>query len=151
MVSTAAFGMGIDKPNIRYTVNIVLPSSIEAFAQESGRAGRDETKFLCTCCNGCEGSRGFNKIPALLRFQPKMLTSNSDFYSKDSGMLMTKLRLLALSLITSLALQAGESVRTPIHFAEKHDAIEKALFRLLIIGVVDDYTVEYGSKKFTVS
>ena len=34
MVSTAAFGMGIDKPNIRYTVNIILPSSIEAFVKK---------------------------------------------------------------------------------------------------------------------
>ena len=159
MVSTNAFGMGIDKPNIRYVLHYGLPGSIEAYYQEVGRAGRDQGKASCLLIWSEQDRARSDRLTitdgsleAARREHNSIRRADDDSITQQLYFLLDTFKGVDVELAeVERVVDDGEFLpylghRRIIELAkgtdEEADKRERALYRLMLLGVVEDYLVE---------
>ncbi len=166
LVATKAFGMGIDKPNISWTIHIGFPGSLEAFAQEAGRAGRDGRQAACVLNAHPPSSAAAERI-----LRPELSTKerwklHEDGLASDSD-LGRQLFFLARSFPSEeqevqdavavwnelVRLGAEPEISLTVPWGRGEDlrsSRERAIYRLVLVGAIVDYTVDFGAGTFSV-
>jgi ATP-dependent DNA helicase RecQ len=157
LACTNAFGMGIDMPNIRYTIHMNLPRSIEAFYQEAGRAGRDRERALCCLIFSNDHPERTSRVlnPATALTDVVRIVNDVKWAEADDVTRMLYFHVRSFQGADAEYARVRELVAELLDIQERRtvsiDALqehrndrEKAVHRLVILGIVEDYTNDYA-------
>jgi ATP-dependent DNA helicase RecQ len=173
LVATKSFGMGIDKPNIRYTIHYTVPQSVEAFYQEAGRAGRNGFPGYALCSIIYSDDNWDAALEILNEpNHPAALARLEKIGWDDRGDLLVQLWLLFNSyrgrneekknalefwnkklapVINGMPVGATNTQEIPFGSGNQTRVnSERAIFRLMLLGVVQDYTINWHQRLFAV-
>ena len=160
LAATKAFGMGINKGNIYYTIHYGLPSSIEALYQEAGRAGREKSKFIkkpAKCFLSLTKTSNNESLSELWeRETPLSKIKKLEKDKKFQGDIATQVWFFnqsnelikdEYSLVRRIYDNFASSKRMNVELKAKDinsnkTKTEYALYRLKQLGVVSDWTID---------
>lgn len=161
LVATKAFGMGIDKGNIRQTIHYGIPGSLESFYQEAGRAGRDKNKSNCLIFYSPD-QLNETQLQNIFGVNTNLNSLNEE-KKKINGDLNTLLYFLTNNLkdieeeleeiytyYQSNFTTGNLEIALNFNNDREREREEKCVYRLALLGIVGDWTINWKSRQLEV-